>query len=362
MKPSVFFYNLGQGFKGVFRNGVMTTASIIVLIACMILVGTFYLVIDTIDRNFKAIDNLNVIEVMLDKDYDEVEIIEIGRKLAKICNDSPIVDWKSDSWKDDMLVPKKSDDDAKSANFYYVSADEHLDMMLEMYDEDWIKAIFDFDDKHSHDEGENEGIVNAVEDNPLRPSYRISFINLSDFDEVTKVKSSIDAITVSDKNGNAVDAIATEDIKDHIELYGNVMSIKNTLYIAGIWLMAILLIISLFVIMNTIKLGVFARRNEITFMRLCGATKSFIRMPFIVEGVIIGVFSAAVSFGIEFYLYEYLLKDIISSATGTSGSSGIISAPFWEEYAVLLAVAFLAIGLFAGIVSSSISLKKYLKA
>ena len=156
------------------------------------------------------------------------------------------------------------------------------------------------------------------------------------------------------------DAVATSDIKDHIELYGNVMSIKNTLYIVGLWLMAILLIISLFVIMNTIKLGVFARRNEITFMRLCGATKSFIRMPFLVEGIIIGVFSAAISFGIEFYLYDYLLKDIISSATGSG--SGIISAPFWEEYALFVGVGFLVIGLFAGIISSSISLKKYLKA
>jgi len=362
MKPSVFFYNIGQGFKGIFRNSVMTTASILVLIACMVLVGTFYLVIDTIDRNFNAIDNLNVIEVMLNKDYDEAEIIDIGKQLAVICNDSPIVDWTSESWGSDMLVPKKNDNDEKSQNFYYISADEHLDIMLQMYDDDWIKAIFEFDDKHAHDEGENEGIVNAIEDNPLRPSYRIHFINLSDFDEVTKVKSSIDAITITDKNGNQVDGVATEDIKDHVELYGNVMSIKNTLYVAGLWLMAIFLLIALFVIMNTIKLGVFARRNEITFMRLCGATKAFIRMPFLVEGVIIGVLSAALSFGIVFYLYEYLLKDIISSATGASINSGIISAPFWDEYAIIVAIGFLAIGLFAGIISSSISLKKYLKA
>ena len=78
MKPSVFFYNLGQGFKGVARNSVMSTASILVLIACMILVGTFFVVIDTIDRNFNAIDDLNVIEVMMDKDYSESQIIEIG--------------------------------------------------------------------------------------------------------------------------------------------------------------------------------------------------------------------------------------------------------------------------------------------
>ncbi len=352
MKPSVFFYNIAQGFKGIFRNSVMTTASLLVLIACMILVGTFYLVIDTIDRNFNAIDNLNVIEIMLDKDYDEEEIVEIGQKLATICDESPIIDWTKDQWSADQTVPK-------SENFKFVSSDEHLEIMLQMYDEEWIKAIFEFDVEHGHDEGENDGITNSVEDNPLRASYRITFKNLSDFDEVTKVKSRIDAIELDDASVN--DTIPTEDIKDHIQLYGNVMSIKNTLYFAGIWLMVIFLLISLFVIMNTIKLGVFARRHEITFMRLCGATKNFIRMPFLVEGIIIGILSAAISFGIEFYLYEYLLRDIIASATGVSGEAGIISASFWE-YAPIIAIGFAAIGLFAGIISSSISLKKYLKA
>lgn len=357
MKLSVIFYNIGQGVKGIFRNSVMTTASLLVLIACMILVGTFYLTIDTIDRNFNAIDNLNVIEIMMDKDYSEGEIIEIGEKLAVICDESPIVDWSSSEWtrNDETPVPK-------SGNLKYISPDEHYEIFKEMYKgEAWVDA-FEDEHKEDHDEGSHLGITSSSHDNPLRGSYQITFVNLSDFDAVTRVKNQIDSITLTDGSGEEYDAVRTEDIKDHIELYGNVMSIKNTLYIAGLWLMAIFLLISLFVIMNTIKLGVFARRNEIKFMRLCGATKSFIRMPFLVEGIIIGILSAAISFGIEFYLYDYLLKDIISSATGTSGASGIISAPFWEEYALFVGIGFLAIGLFAGIVSSSISLKKYLKA
>ncbi len=363
MRPRTLIYNIGQGFKGVFRNSVMSTASILVLIACMILVGTFYLVLDTIDRNFERINNLNVIEIMLDKDYNEDQIIEIGKQLAVICNDSDIVNWDSSVWQysDENPVPKKNDN-AKSANFYYLSPDEHLELMREMYkDEKWIQEIFEHDENHSHDEGEHSGIVNSIADNPLRSSYRISFINLSDFDAVSKVKARIDNITIIDANGETVDAILTEDIKDNIELYGNVMNVKSALELAGIWLLAIFLLISLFVIMNTIKLGIAARKNEIRFMRLCGATKSFIRMPFFVEGVIIGVFSAAVSFGIEYGLYEYLLKDIITSATGTTAQGGIISAPF-AEYAPVVAIGFLAIGLFAGIVASGVSLNKYLDA
>lgn len=346
MKINNFFYNVGQGFKGIFRNSVMTTASVLVLVACMILVGTLYLVIDTIDRNFKAIDGLNVIEAMVSKSYSEDQVESIRKDLEKIKEDSPIIE----------------------KDVVFISADEHLEKMLEEYDEDWIRAIFDFDksedeawEKESEGNYDLDDYNSGVQDNPLRASFRIEFINLSDTDEVRRVKNKIDSITVKDGAGAEFDAFATEDIKDYIDLYANVMSIKNTLYIAGIWLMAIFLLISLFVIMNTIKLGVFARRNEITFMRLCGATKSFIRMPFLVEGVIIGIFSSAVAFGIEYYLYAYLFKDLVASAADSASGSGIIFAPF-GDYAFLLAAGFLAIGLFAGIISSSISLKKYLKA
>ncbi len=354
MKPSTFFYNIGQGFKGVFRNRVMTTASILVLMACMVLVGTFYLVIDTINLNFQKIQNLNVIEVMLQKDYDTEQVKYIGEKLAEICDESPIIDWSMDMWdKETEQVPKQE-------NFKYISSDEHLEIMLETYNEDWIKEIFDHNEFHGNHEGENDGVGSAVHDNPLRASYRMTFVNLSDFDEVTRVKNRIDEIAFVDESGIKTDAILTEDIKDNIELYGNVMSIKNTLYVVGLWLMAIFLLISLFVIMNTIKLGLSARENEIKFMRLCGATKHFIRMPFMVEGIIIGVFSAVASFGIEFYVYDYLLKDIISSATGTTGAVGIEAAEF-ATYAPILAIAFLAIGLFAGVIASGISMKKFLK-
>lgn len=317
MKPGTFFYNIGQGCKGVFRNSVMSTASVFVLIACMILVGTFYLIIDTIDINFRSISGLNVIEIMMDKNYTEDQIAYIGDRLEEIRQESAIVE--------DEVV--------------YISPDEHLEIMREMYGEnEWFNDI-------------------TASDNPLRGSYQLTYVNLSDTDEVNRVKYRIESIAFED----GTKAISSDSIKDYITLYDNVMSVKNTMYIVGLWLMAILLIISLFIIMNTIKLGISARSNEITFMRLCGATKAFIRMPFIVEGIIIGVVSAIISFGLEFYLYEYLLRDIVTSSAGSLTGSGILMADF-SQYAFYLAVAYLAIGLFAGIVSSSISLKKYLKA
>lgn len=359
MKPSVFFYNIGQGFKGVFRNRVMTTASILVLVACMILVGTFYLVIDTIDKGFKAIDSLNVIEVMLDKDYDEKQLISIGEQISEICKESSIIEWTGEKWTDHELPPVKIEDDIETHSFYYVSDDEHLDIMKDQYGS-VIDEIFQGDHLHGGTEGEPSKWGASVEGNPLRSSFRITFVNFSDIDEVRKVKTDIDGIEITNPKGETIDAVSTEDIKDYLDLYENVMGLKNTLSIAGVWLMIIFLIIALFVIMNTIKLGVYARRHEITFMRLCGATKGFIRMPFVVEGIIIGIFSAMVSFGLEFALYEFLLKDFVVSAMGNGTTEGWLLS--FIDYAPAVAIGFLAIGLFAGIVSSSISLKKYLRA
>ena len=120
-------------------------------------------------------------------------------------------------------------------------------------------------------------------------------------------------------------------------------------------MMAVLLVVSLFVIMNTIKLGVFARKSEITIMRYVGATGAFITMPFIVEGTLIGIFAAAIASGIQYYLYSYVIGDIIVSYR-------IGTMPPFSDYIGFIAAVFVGIGLFAGIIASSLSLKKYLKA
>ena len=281
----------------------------------MLILGTFYLIINTIDQNFRQIDGLTTIEVHMDLNYDEEQASYVGAALQKIADDLPIVE-----------------------ECRFVSRAEHMRIMQEKYGEySWMNEF-------------NE------ENNPLRDSYQLKFRNFSEMDEVYKIKYQIENIKFED----GTQAIRNADVKDYITLYENVMSVKNTMYVVGLWLMAILLLISLFVIMNTIKLGVFARRNEIMFMRYCGATKAFIRAPFIVEGVIIGIFSAGLALGIEFYLYQFVLRDLITSASGAMTSGSVIIAPFFEHLP-LVAGAFLAIGLFAGIISSSLSLKKYLK-
>lgn len=311
-----FLYNVKQGCKGIFRNSIMSTASVLVLLSCMIIVGTFYLVIANIEENFNRMDNLNVIEVRIPATYSDAQIEEIGTALKGIYEDLPILEGEP----------------------VFVSKEEHLRRFKELYkDQEW-SSFFD------------ETL------NPLRPSYELTFRSDADISEATKIIPRIEAIKLSD--GNV--AVASTDISSSIKLYENVSGIKSTLLAVGLWLMGILLIISLFVIMNTIKLGVFARRNEVMFMRFCGATKAFIRTPFLVEGVIIGLFSAALALGVEFLLYRYVLSGVVSSVTTAVSGGGIVLSPYMDHLP-LLAVVFCAIGLFAGLISGSISLKKYLK-
>lgn len=310
-------YHFSQGLTGIVRNGVMTVASILILVSCMVILGTFYLVIRNIDENFNNMKNLNVIEVRIPATYSEDQIEEVRAGLQTICDDTAII----------------------PGDPVFISKEEHLQKFKELYgDQEWSEFF-------------NEDL------NPLRPSFQLTFTNFSDITEVVRIVSRIESITLS---GGAT-AVAPSNIKSCIEVYRNVMSVKRTLSTVGLWLMGILLIISLFVIINTIKLGIFARRNEIMFMRYCGATKRFIRMPFLFEGILIGLFSAAASVGIEFLLYTYALSGLVRSSTSVISGTGIALSPFSGHIPILIAL-FAVIGLFAGIIASSISLKKYLKA
>ena len=318
-KISTFFYQIGQGFVGVVRNGVMSTASVLVLVSCMLIVGTFYMVIDNIDRNLKSIDDINVISIYLSDELDEEQIGVIEQKIRKIGEELGNIEQCRRYTKAENLerYKAKAGADADFLNFY-----------------------------------------NDL-NNPLPNSFEIHFTSFSapnfHMDDVYKLKNRLEGI----------ENISNSDIKENIALYDKVTGLNNTLTLVAGWMMAILLVVSLFVIMNTIKLGLHSRRNEIAFMRYCGATKSFIRTPYIIEGIIIGIISAGIAFGLQYYIYEYIITDVMTGGTGSVLDSldtvtALNIAPF-SEYVYLLGAAFLGLGFFAGVISSSISLKKHLK-
>ncbi|MCH5183308.1 MAG: FtsX-like permease family protein [Oscillospiraceae bacterium] len=312
-----FGYNLTQGIKGVFRNSVMSTASVLVLLSCMVIIGTFFLAINGIEENMNNIGNLTLIEVRVSPNYTQEQLDELEAKLKEFCANSDVLDDEVE----------------------FTSGQAHLESLMEEYQgQAWTGVLYELPEGFS-----------------LRPSFTLTFSESAEVSKLKEVRAQIGEIRFSD--GTA--PISDGDIKDALSLYENVTAVKRTLTVVGLWFMGILLLISLFVIMNTIKLGVFARKNEIMFMRLCGATKAFIRTPFLVEGAIIGLFSAGVALGLEYLLYDLVLARFIQSSTSVI-SDGILLPPYVDNL-LPLAILFGGIGLFAGLLSSSLSLKKYLK-
>lgn len=311
---STFFYHIGQGFIGIVRNIVMSSASVLVLVSCMLIVGTFYLVIDNISVNLKSTDDINLIKLYISDDLTDEQDTKILSDVMTI--------------KEEMNNVEAVEFFTKAQNLErYRETNSDLTNVLDIYNET---------------------------NNPLPASIEITFTSFADtnfkMDEVYQLKSKLEAI----------ENVENADIKENIALYDKVTSVTDTLSMVALYMMIILLLVSLFIIMNTIKLGMHSRRHEIMFMRYVGATKSFIRTPFIIEGIIIGLISSAIAYGLQFYIYNYLLTDILANNTTINSVSIIDLVPF-ENYQSLLIYGFLGIGLLTGILSSCLSIKKYLK-
>ena len=180
-------------------------------------------------------------------------------------------------------------------------------------------------------------------DNPLPDLFEVSISDMSKF------KSTVDALA----------AIENVDVvRDNQEIANVLVQIRSSISYVSIGVIAVLLIISLFIISNTIRITMFSRRLEINIMKSVGATNWFIRWPFIVEGMLLGVISALVSLGVVWGIYA-LLEPTVDSIFGMiSKNFEVIS---FIGYAPYILAAFVAIGILSGGIGSLISIQKYLK-
>lgn len=324
---NTFFFHIGQGIKGIFRNPIMSTASLLVLVCCMVVTGTFALIIDNINKNFEALDDVNKMIVWLD-DAPEAEEGEEGEESAE---ESAEASESTDSEYNIYEYDKKTEQAIKDL--------EHVTDVVFMSKQE---AFEEFKESEGSD-AEFLDWFDAEENNPLRASYRITFASDTDTENIRYIKKAI-----------AEMGFAEENIDENIDLYDNLMNVKGALTTIALWLLAVLFVISLFIIMNSTRLGLHSRREEIQIMRYVGATNSFVRAPFVIEGVVIGLVSAAIALGIEYYLYTQVISGVIRQY------QAIVIAPF-TNYLLVLSVAFAAIGIFAGLFGSVISIRKYLK-
>ena len=295
MRRYSIMYFISQSFKGLWRNGVMTLASITVLMSCLVVMGSFALIVANLNENLNSLGDMNEIVAFIELDKTEDEINAIREKVDTYSNIKKVE---------------------------YISKEDALAQEKEKYS----KEFPDFFD----------GITSDVYPASIVITY--------------KSNSNVETL----KN----DLMKTEGIYKvncRADIAQTLETMKSGIIWIFVWFLAVLFVVSLFVIINTIKLAVFGRRQEISVMRYVGATNWFIMLPFVLEGIIIGLISSGIAFGIEMYMYKFLQKAVASDYTMFK----II--PFAEMQNWLLLI-FVGIGVLAGVIGSSISLRKNLKA
>lgn len=292
---SSFRYLVREGFRNMWTNRLMSFASVGVLICCLVLMGTAALVSLNVSGLMGWLGDQNVVMVFMDENFDGSEESQASMEAT--------IDAVGNI-KEMEFVPRA---DAYQSIIGKMGGDYELIMSID-------------------DAGDF-----------LPDAYKVTFNDLTKFEEtVTLLESLPGVLTVSNKT----------------ELVSKLRSINKIITVVGVWVVGLLFLVSLFIITNTIKLTMYVRRLEISIMKSVGATDNFIRLPFMVEGIIIGLVSGLVAFGLVTYVYL-----TATSAVSSVMAFGVIS---YSNLWLGCLLSFLGAGILAGAVGSTISIRKYL--
>lgn len=292
MRWSSFQYLLREGFRNLWQNRFMAAASIGVLISCLLLTGGAYLAFVNIDHIFNWVYEQNVVVAFVEDSVSDDDTTALKGKLEGIHN---------------------------VLGVEFLSRDDTLDRLQDSLPESLFESL----------QGEN---------NPLQHSYIITFDDLALFESTLEQVEALPEI---------------ESVSYSGDLAATLTRLRQVILTIGGWIIAVLLLVSLFIISNTIKLTVYSRRLEIYIMKSVGATDAFIRFPFAVEGMVMGLASGGIAYGVMYYVYGKLAQNF------TFGPMlGLVN--FSRVWLVLL-VGFLAAGFLTGVLGSVISMSRYLK-
>ena len=293
MKLSRLGYLIKSGFTGIFSHGLMSFATVTITMACLIIMGSFGLLVVNINEMIADLESESEVVAFIDENLTEEEARAI----------EPLIE----------AVPNV-------AGAEFMSRAE----AMENFQEDYDPELFD-----------------SLDESAFRHRY---IIHLTDISLTAQTKTDLEA----------VDGVA--DVNAHLDYAQGFITARNIVSIVSLALIVILIIVSFFIMTNTIKLATFTRREEIAIMRMVGASNGFIRCPFIVEGLVLGVLGSLLAFIIEWGLYSLLLNKVMGGVASTLISLVPFSAVMWP-----LLIAFLGVGILVGIFGGSSAIRNYLK-
>ena len=287
-------YYFSEGFHSIFTHGFMSFAAVCMIVACLLIMGSFSLVAVNLNHMLGDLEAQNEFLAYVDETYTEEEARALQPEIEAIPNVSEVT----------FVTRAEAMDDFRAGR-------------------------------------EDNPLLSSLPDEVLRDRFRIHVY------DIEQLKATSDAV---EQIGGIALVNAAYDIAQ-----GFVM-VRNIAAGVAIVLVTILAVVSLFIIANTIKLATFYRREEIAIMKMCGATNAFIRWPFIVEGMILGMTGALVAFFVQWGVYELVERAVIQS----NGLSLLVVLPFLSLAPQFLLV-FIAAGLLIGVVGSVLAIRKFLQ-
>lgn len=299
MKYSILGYLIGEGFRNFFKNKKSTAASIIIMCATMFIFGIFFLIGENVNYIIGQVQSEQAMQVFINPEATPEQQTELEQKIKSIQYVNTVE---------------------------YVSQEQALNEMRE-----WLGDSASVLDSYSGDQ------------NPFKASFVVTLTDLTKNEEVQRQINTFENVASIEAGNKTVNTL---------------VNIANGIRTATGVILVLLILISIFIIANTIKLTVHARRKEISIMKYVGATNGFIRWPFMVEGIIIGIISALISIVILGFVYNFVADTIINSSMATTLQLNLLT---FSNMLSMLLVVYIVMGTGIGAIGSAISMKKYLE-
>ena len=288
---SSFGYLIKEGFKNLVHNRLMTLASIGVLISCLVLTGSAVMLTINVSNIVDSVGDTNVTKVFLDDSYTKLEAVYKGKELSQVANVSQVE---------------------------FIDKDEAIQAYRDQLGDEVFANM-------------------SGDDNPLPYAYSVKMDDLSKYDDtVARIKE--------------VDSVAS--VHSHREVAEKLTNLSSFITTMSLWIILALAIISLFIISNTIRMTMFSHRFEISIMKSVGATNAFVRVPFIIEGVVIGLISAIIAIGLLFVLSDAIINSV----------QKILDFKYTRFTEVMWPIigSFVAAGVLVGSLGSMVSIRRFL--
>lgn len=294
MKSNSFLYFIKEGVTSVFNHGFMSVATIAIMMACLIIMGGFTLLSANIQEMISTLESQNQVVAFVDDSLTDDEARSLSAKLEALDNVDTVE---------------------------FVSREQAMNKFLRKY--------------------QDNTLFNEIDPTVFRHRY---VITMTDIEGMEALQNDL----------YRVPGIAR--VNAHLEISRGFVTVRNIVAAVSLVLTIVLLVISVFIMANTIKLTTFSRREEIGVMKMVGATNSFIRWPFVIEGLFLGIIGSALAYLVTWGVYEILYTRAQNSAT-----FAFVNLVRFSQYAVPMLIAYAAIGILVGVISSSTAIKNYLK-